>query len=157
MKHLDAAEPARRGPSAKFKARAARLMAVQALYQSLYNKQDIEEALREYLLYRTDMEVEGDKIVAPNIEVLTHILRGVAERGPELNDIINHNLNNKTKDIDTLIRALLLCAAWELMARHDLDPPILINDYLEVAHTFFDQGEVGLINGVLDAVAKSVR
>ena len=50
-----------------------------------------------------------------------------------------------------------MCAACELLINTQIDTPIIINDYLNVAHGFFEQGEVTLINAILDKVAKSAR
>ena len=80
-------------PSAKAKAVSARLSAVQALYQADQNKQSMRAVLDEYLRHRSNMEIEGERLVTPDGALLKKILFGVDERRPELVTIIDSNLN----------------------------------------------------------------
>ena len=59
--------------------------------------------------------------------------------------------------IDRLVRAILLAGAYELVHRGDVPPRVVINEYVEIAHAFYDQGEPSFINSVLDRVARQVR
>jgi N utilization substance protein B len=141
-------------PSAKAKALSARLSAVQALYQVSQNKQSIRTVYDEYIRYRSHMEVDGEALVPPDGALLKKILYGVEERQPELEAVVDANLKRDATDrvIEPLLRSILICGAYELLIR-ETDPPIVINDYLNVAHTFYGRGEVALINGVLDAIS----
>lgn len=146
-----------RKPSAKAKSLAARLLAVQALYQSIQNKQSISKVSQEFLSTRVGMEVEGETMVAPDGALFEKILGAIEDRGDDLNDIINANITNENKDVGMLLKAILMCAAAELLVNQKTDQGIIINDYINVAHGFFDSGETGFINGILDAVAKTIR
>lgn len=141
--------------SPKAKALSARLSAVQALYQADQNKQSMRAVLDEYLQHRSDMEIEGEKLVKPDGALLKKILYGVDERRPELEAVIDANLKKdaEDRDVEPLLRAILICASYEILVQ-DVDSPIIINDYLNVAHSFYERGEVGLINGVLDSISK---
>lgn len=144
--------------SPKAKALSARLRAVQALYQAGQNKQSMRAVLDEYLRHRVDMEIDGEKLVQPDGALLKKILYGVDERRPELDAVIEANLNKdaQDRDVEPLLKAVLTCAAYELLVQ-DVDSPIIINDYLNVAHAFYERGEVALINGVLDSVARAFQ
>lgn len=141
--------------SPKAKALSARLRAVQALFQADQNKQSMRAVLDEYLRYRSDMVIEGQKLVQPDGALLKKILFGVDERRTELEAVIDANLNKdaQDRDVEPLLRAILVCASYELLVQ-DIDSPIIINDYLNVAHSFYERGEVALINGVLDSISK---
>lgn len=134
---------------------SARLRAVQALYQAEHNKQSMRAVLDEYLQHRSEMEVEGEPLVPPDGALLKKILYGVDERRQELESIVDANLNKDAKDrqVEPLLKAILLCGTYELLLQ-DVDAPIIINDYLNVGHSFYERNEVALINGVLDSISK---
>ncbi len=136
---------------------SARLLAAQAVYQADLNAQKLSEVASEYLAHRIGMEVEGEELVAADKALFTKIMRGVEERGGDLAGILKANTKDGGQRLEPLIKAILICAAYELLAHHDIDSPIIINDYLNVGHSFFESGEVSLINGVLDAVSKVLR
>lgn len=141
-------------PSSKAKQLSARLSAVQAVYQSSQNKQSLRALYEEYLKYRSAMEVDGEALVPPDGVLLKKILYGVEERKPELQAIVEANLkkDDVNRAVEPLLQAVLMCGCYELLIK-DSDSPIIINDYLNVAHTFYGRGEVALINGVLDSIA----
>jgi N utilization substance protein B len=59
--------------------------------------------------------------------------------------------------VDRLVKAILLAGAYELMHRRDVPPKVAINEYVEIAHAFYDQGEPTFVNSVLDKVARQER
>ena len=142
-------------PDFKVKNMNARLLAVQAVYQSLHNDQDLDDVCREYLEHRVQMEVEGEQLAQPDGALFRSILQGVKARRDDIQSLLEGHL--KKDDIDVLLQSILFCGIFELMAHGDVDPAIIINDYLNVAHSFYEHGESTLINGVLDAVLKSIR
>ena len=143
-----------KAPFENAKKLSARLSAVQAMYQASQNKQSMRIILDEYLHHRSDMEIEGERLVQPDGALLKKILYGVDERRQELEAIIDANLNKDAQDrkIEPLLKAILMCGAYELLIQ-EVDSPIIINDYLNVGHSFYDRNEVALINGVLDSIA----
>jgi len=148
-------EPKPQKPSPKARALSARLSVVQALYQTDQNKQSIRSVVDEYLSHRAGMEVEGEPLIKPDGALLKKILYGVDERRLELDSIIDANLKKDAEDrsVEPLLRSILICATYELLLQ-ELDSPIIINDYLNVAHSFYQRNEVALVNGVLDSIAK---
>jgi N utilization substance protein B len=147
--------------SPKAKALSARLSSVQAVYQIMQNEERVDKVIEEYY-DRAGMEIDGEKLVMPDGALLKKIVTGVAERRQELDDLVKANLRKKgegqiTQDPEALIQAILLCGAYEILAHNEIDSPIIINDYLHVTHGFFDGGEAGLVNGVLDSIAKILR
>lgn len=136
---------------------SARLLAVQAVYQASLNEQSLESVSAEYLEHRVSMEVEGEEMAEPDKALFRKVVLGVEERRGDLGGVIATHTQAKGEKFEPLIKAVLMCASFELLAHTDIDSPIIINDYLNVAHAYFDKGEVGLINAVLDNVAKAVR
>jgi len=145
--------------SPKAQSLSARLLAVQALYQMKQNKQTVKTVYDEYIKHRSEQEIDGQKLVAPDSVLFKKILYGVEERFVELDSVIKANLKKDASDrvVEPLLFSVLICGAYELLAHSDIDAPIIINDYLNVGHAFFEKNEVALINGVLDSVQKVFR
>lgn len=138
---------------------SARLLAVQALYQMKQNREAVKTVYDEYIKHRSDQEIDGQKLVSPDAVLFKKILYGVEERFVELDSVIKANLKKDASDrvVEPLLFSILICGAYELLSHSDVDAPIIINDYLNVGHAFFEKNEVALINGVLDSVQKVFR
>ncbi len=138
---------------------AARLMAVQAVYQSFTDDKDMRLIAEEYLHFRAGMEVEGERLVEPDRELFSSILRGVSERRAELGELIeaNHKREPGKATLELVLQSILLCGAYELMANLKTDIPVIINDYVEVTRAFYEGKESGLINAILDSISKTIR
>jgi len=152
-------EPAQK-PSASARRSAARLMAVQAVYQMAVNKKEPAFVVDEYLFHRSGMEIEGESMVEPDRDLFTNIVLGTAERLEDLTNIVNANRPQKeegTRADEPLLMAVMLCGAYELMAHQDIDFPIIISSYVDVAKAFFTGGEPKLVNAVLDSAQKVIR
>lgn len=145
--------------SPKAKNLSARLAAVQGVYQSIHNNQPLPSVFEEYLaLHKYPPVDEGvEKMVQPDGVLLKQVLHGIQERREDLESMIKASLTNKDKELESLLKSILLCGAWELLANQEVDAPIIINDYLNVTHSFYEQGEVSLVNAVLDSMAKTLR
>jgi len=146
-------------PSRKARNSATRLAAAQVLYQVRHNSQSANDALRDFLDSRVSMEIEGDTLIEPDAQMLSSIVKGVEERINDLCEVIKAQMADKARqrEVETLMQCIMLCGAYELLAHHDIESAIIINDYLDVAHAFFDKGEVGFIHGVLDSAGKVLR
>ena len=142
--------------SQKARASAARLAAVQALYQMAGNEQTAVSTVREYIDFRLGQPVEGEEMVTPDKELFSMIVSGVEERRGDLDHMIAATLGGK-KAAERLLHCIMLAGAYELMARPDVDAPVIISDYLHVTDAFYDQGEKKLVNAVLDKIAMNVR
>ena len=144
--------------SAKARKSAARLAAVQVLYQMDMNDEKAGSALMDFLDNRNGFEFDGDVFVPADRSLLSSIINGYDDRRDQIDEMITAQLAKKDKtDIDPILRAILLAATFELMAHHDIDPPIIISDYMNVAHAFYEDGAPKMINAILDTLAKSLR
>lgn len=133
----------------------------------LANQQSAQSVLEDIMYKRIYEPVDDEPLVQPDGTLLKNTVTGVSERRDELSKIVmSHYKNNaEVMKIDGmalekpegLLFSVLLCGSYELMAHHDIDTPVIISDYLNVGHAFFDRGETRLINAVLDKIAGSVR
>ncbi len=157
--------------SAKARNSAARLLAVQAVYQMHKNDQGAEEVIKEYLEHRTGVDIDGDEMVSPDQDHFTLVVRGVAEHVQQLGDMVAKNRGTKPVEMseegvpanapiskkEPLLQAIFLCGAFELMVLQTIDFPVIISNYLHVTHAFYDEGEAKLVNALLDSIRKTVR
>lgn len=149
-------------PSENRKKMAARLMAVQATYESGHNGEPLEQVLRDYLDNRAGMEIDDGKLETPDRELFLQIARGVKARREEIEAILAGHLPQREetqprKEVEPLLKAVLLCGIGEILLHPEIDAPLIINDYLEVTRAFYEKGEVSLVNGVLDNAAGRLR
>jgi N utilization substance protein B len=143
--------------SKKARNSAARLMAVQTVYQMHKNDQDAETAIKEYLEHRTGADPEGDEMVTPDQDHYALVVRGVAEHSEQLADMVQQNRGKELNKHEPLLNAVFLCGAFELMVLQAIDYPLIISDYLHVTHAFFDESEAKLVNALLDSIRQTVR
>jgi N utilization substance protein B len=138
---------------------AARLAAVQAVYQVLGNNQSAESVISEYRLHRLGKPVDGQEFVTPDGVLFEMVVRGVYDRMNALEDMIIAALqkSNKTKPSEPLLMAILLCGAFELLDNQEVDAPVILSDYLNVTHAFYEQGESRLVNAILDSIKAVIR
>ncbi|MEE8393773.1 MAG: transcription antitermination factor NusB [Rhodospirillales bacterium] len=148
----------------------ARLAAVQALYEMDIAGASLDSVLREFLLNRwnsvphgqadePDGEDEKEELVAPDRGMFDDLVRGVSERIEELDGIIEESLSDEwpLDRLEVVLKCILRAGAYELLARPDIPIPVVISEYLEVAHAFYAAKEPGLVNGVLDHLAQRLR
>ena len=153
---------------------AARLAAAQALYEMEITGVSADGVLAEFLARRWPLTEAGDAaasgdtngaakaepLVAPDLAFLGELVRGVAARKTELDKAIAGALSIEGTPLDrmeAILRAILRAGAFELAARADVPTAAVINEYVEIAHAFFDGREPALINGVLDRLARNLR
>jgi N utilization substance protein B len=152
---------ARRKPRPSRKARsAARLGAVQALYQMEVSDQGSEAALREFLDHRLGAVVEGAHYAEPDAKFFAALVRGVVERQSEIDQALANCLIKgwELERLDTTLRAALRTATYELIARNDVPAKVVIDEYVEIARAFFEGGEEpAFLNGVLHHLARTYR
>lgn len=153
--------PSKAGPAARRRS-AARLAAVQALYQLEFGGTP-ETVLRDILQHGSD-EAEGvasdeSALVEPETDLLTSIVRGTLERQERLDGMIAGALSKDwpMERLEAVLRAVLRAGAFELSERPDVPPRVVISEYVDVAHAFYSGPEPGLVNAVLDRIARVVR
>lgn len=138
---------------------AARLAAVQALYQWQEGQDGPAEIVEQFLNVRTGEAGEGGMRRDADRPLFKDIVENTAAYKDELQGIVSAALSEDWTwaRVDRLVRAILLAGCYELVHRRDVPPRVAINEYVEVAHAFYDQGEPNFINSVLDRVARQVR
>ena len=138
---------------------AARLLAVQALYQMALNDQSAAEVLREFLQHRVDEDIEGLKHTSVNRELLTELVHGVARKSGELDDMVAAVLDEDwtVERLEITLLALLRAATFELAERLDVPARVVISEYVDLANAFFDGRETAFVNGLLDRLAHVLR
>lgn len=146
-----AATPSRR--------QAARLAAVQALYQWQEGEHAPAEIIEQFLNVRTGEAGEGGMRRDADRPLFKDVVEGTVAHKDELEQTVSAALAEDWtwKRVDRLVRAILLAGAYELVHRRDVPPKVAINEYVEIAHAFYDQGEPSFINSVLDRVARQAR
>lgn len=135
---------------------SARLAAVQALYQMDVGQVPMEDTLGQFETFHLGREFEGDQYLPADADYFRHIVKGVVQHQLKLDPIIDATLQGgwPMTRIDATLRALLRAATFELTQRKDIPFKVVIREYVDVAHAFYDDEVPGLVNGVLDAVAR---
>lgn len=139
------------GGSARGARRAARLAAVQALYQLEMNEATTQQVIAEFQTLRLADDADRD--------LFADVVAGTMARLPELDAEIGRLLAEgwSFERLETVLRAILRAGVYELVVRLDVPPRVAINEYVEIAHSFFGGREPNLVNGVLDRLAKERR
>ena len=137
----------------------ARLAAVQALYQMEVSGAGSEAVVREFIDHRFDGDIEGERLAPADEAYFRDIVRGVVERQSGIDKAIVRRLaeNWRLERIDATLRAILRAGAFELIARADAPTEVVIDEYVEIAKSFFNGPEPGFVNGALDAIARDER
>jgi N utilization substance protein B len=138
---------------------AARLNAVQALYQLEMEGTPLAMLLDEFHQHRLGAEIEGDHYAAAEVAFFDDVVRGVAARRDEIDALLAEKLAEgwNLARLDKTMLQILRAGSWELMARADVPTATAISEYVDVAHAFFEKREANFVNGLLDAVARAVR
>ncbi len=134
----------------------ARLAAVQALYQLETTGAGVEDVIREFRDHRFEQDVDGQRFAPGDETFFADLARGVVEAQDQIDLAIRAKLAAgwKMTRLDATARAALRCGVFELLHRPDVPREVVIDEYVEIAKSFFDGPEAGFINGVLDAVAR---
>jgi len=138
---------------------AARLAAVQALYQQEMEATPLPRLLKEFHDHRLGATIEDAEYVEAERDFFDDIVSGVAARRAEIDEAIAARLASgwSLERLDRSMRAILRAGTYELIARADVPVGSVISEYVDVAHAFFDKRESGFVNGLLDSIAKQVR
>jgi len=138
---------------------AARLAAVQALYQQEMEGTPLDRLIAEFHDHRLGATIEDAQYHDAERDFFDDLVTGVDARRAEIDALIGQRLaEGWTLDrLDRPMRAILRAGAYELIARPDVPVASVITEYVDVAHAFFDKRESGFVNGLLDAIAKEAR
>ena len=137
----------------------ARLAAVQALYQIEISGGEVEQVISEFAGYRLDEVVDGVSLVKPDRAFFAELVRGVALNRRDLDDMIAAVLVEDwaVERLETLLACILRAGAHELADRADVPARVIVSEYVDLADAFYGERETGLINGVLDRLARELR
>ena len=139
--------------------RAARMAAVQALYQMELGGSNADQVIAEFGRHRLGREIEGLSFGEADRKLFAELVRGVAVGVIDLDSMIAACLSEewRVERLEAVLRAILRAGAYELSERHDVPPRVVITEYVDLADAFFAGKEPGLVNGVLDCVARAIR
>ena len=137
----------------------ARLAAVQALYQMEVSGAGVDSVIREFSEHRFDRDVEGERLAAADEAFFAELAKGVVANQATVDQGVVKRLASgwRLDRLDATARAVLRAGAYELMFRPDVPTEVVINEYVEIAKSFFEGPESGFINGALDAIARDAR
>ncbi len=138
---------------------AARLAAVQALYQLEMEGTPMAQLLHEFHEHRLGATIEDVTYANAEVDFFNDVVKGVDARRDEIDANISAKLSEgwSIDRLDRPMRQILRAGTYELLARKDLPAGVIINEYVDVADAFYAKREKGFVNGVLDAIAKAVR
>ena len=138
---------------------AARLAAVQALYQQEMEGTPTAKLIHEFHEHRLGATIEDVTYAEAEVLFFDDIVAGVLARREEIDRKIQSKLAEgwNLERLDRPMRALLRAGTYELLARTDVPRASVIDEYVDVADAFYDKKEKGFVNGLLDAIAKDVR
>ena len=155
------AEPARTSsrdaePRPVNKRGAARLAAVQALYQMDVGGTGIVETVAEYEAHRLGKDIDGDTYREADAQWFRQIVSGVVENQKALDPEIRRSLTEDwpLSRLDSTLRAILRAGAYELSAKKDVPVAVIVTEYVNIARAFYEDDEPKLVNAVLDRMAR---
>lgn len=138
---------------------AARLAAVQALYQMDIGGAGLNDVFAEFESHWLGSEVEGEKYLPAEAAFFRDVVSGVVRDQKELDPLVDQALARgwPLKRIDAIIRAVLRAGTYELQHRKDVPARVVVTEYVDVANAFVDKDETGMVNAVLDQIARKFR
>jgi len=138
---------------------AARLAAVQALYQQSIAGTNPAKLLNEFHDHRFGEEIEGDRMADADRPFFDDLVSGTLARSDELDALVTQFLGSgwSIDRLDRLMLQILRSGAYEMIARPDVPRGAIVSEYVDVADAFYPRPEVGFVNALLDRLGKSVR
>ena len=137
---------------------AARLAAVQALYQMDVGRQTLEDTLSQFSAHMLGREVEGEQYLPADADFFRQIVTGVIKSQLDIDPTVDKALSNDwpVGRIDATLRAILRAAAFELLRRRDIPAGVVSTEYVDIAKAFYEDDAPGMVHAVLDAIARQV-
>lgn len=138
---------------------AARLAAVQALYQMDVTGAGLLEVVAEYESFRLGKEVDGALYREADPQWFRSILSGVVENQKTIDPVIRKALPESwpLSRLDSTLRAILRAGVYEIREKADVPVAVIVSEYVDIAKAFYDGDEPGLVNAVLDRIARRLR
>lgn len=138
---------------------AARLAAVQALYQQEMEGTPLARLLDEFHQHRLGKTIEDVEYADAEVAFFDDLVRGVSARREEIDAIVEASLSESWSlaRLDRPLRQIARCGTYEMLARIDVPTAAVIAEYVDVADAFYDSRETAFVNGLLNGVARKVR
>jgi transcription antitermination protein NusB len=138
---------------------AARLAAVQALYQMDIAGTPLNDIFAEFQSHWIGQEVDGSQYLPAEAAFFRGLVQGVLDDQRKLDPMIDKALQGgwPLKRVESLMRAVLRAGVYELSSRSDVPARVVVSEYVDVAHAFVDREETGMVNAVLDQLARQLR
>ena len=136
---------------------SARLAVVQALYQMDVAQITIKDVVDEFCAFRFGQETEGHTLEKADISFFNDLLNGIVENQKKLDPLIDTHLASswRLNRIDSTLRAILRAGAYELTNRTEIPAAVVISEYVDVAHAFFEKDEPKVVNAVLQNLSNA--
>jgi N utilization substance protein B len=138
---------------------AARLAAVQALYQMDLAATPLNDILGQFEAFWIGREVEGEEYLPAEAAYFRDVVKGVVDEQRRLDPMIDAVLSKgwPLVRIETVLRAILRAGAYELDKKADVPARVVVSEYADIAHAFVENDETGMVNAVLDQLARQLR
>lgn len=138
---------------------ASRIAAVQALYQMDLAGTDVSQVIEEFVKLHFESGEEAPTLGNADPVFFAEILRGVVRRQRDIDPLVDQQLATgwRLVRVDSILRAILRAGVFEILERRDVPARVVINEYINVAHSFFAEEEPRVVNGVLDKIARKLR
>ena len=132
---------------------------MQALYQMDLAETDLNEVIEEFKAHRLGADAEDGTVAGADAEHFARVLNGVVRRQREIDPMIDQQLATgwRLVRVDAILRAILRAGGFELLELTDVPVRVVISEYIDVAHAFFEGDEPRVVNGVLDQLARKLR
>ena len=146
-------------PKARLARSVARLAAVQALYQMEVSGAGVEAVVREFSDHRFDRDFEDAQLAEADETFFADLVRGAVHAQSEVDKAVMARLASgwRLERIDATARAILRAGAYELLHCPETPTEVVIDEYVDIAKSFFEGSEPGFVNGALDAIARHAR
>jgi N utilization substance protein B len=138
---------------------AARMAAIQALYQMDMTGIDLTDVIAEFETHRLGKEIEGCQFGEVEAAFFRDLVEGVVREQLAIDPLIDKQLAEgwRLTRVDSILRAILRAGAYELTMRGDVPARVVISEYVDIAHAFFAEEEPKVVNGILDRIGKRSR
>jgi N utilization substance protein B len=138
---------------------AARLAAVQALYQLEVTGVSSEQVIEEFQRFRFGQNLGEREAIAPNYALFQKIVKGASGLTADLDLMISSVLAETwpLHRLELVIKNILRAGSYELLYSEETDTPVIISEYVDIVHSFYDKKEAGFVNGILDKLSKKIR
>ncbi|MEP9347593.1 transcription antitermination factor NusB [Xanthobacter sp. KR7-225] len=146
-------------PTKPMKKSAARLGAVQALYQMDLAQTPVNDVLAEFESHWLGQEVEGTLLPDADVKLFRAVVEGALSNQRRIDPLLDNALAGgwPLKRVEAVLRAVLRAGVAELMSRPEVPARVVIAEYVNVAGAFLDRDETGMVNAVLDVLARDLR